>query len=71
MEIESNSRLGRNMFVACETGDTNKLLECLEIAEPDEVVFENEVTALQVAAANGHVRKHFLEEYSFKSIVNN
>ena len=34
MEIESNSRLSRNMFVACETGDTNKLLECLEIAEP-------------------------------------
>ena len=47
------------MFVACETGDTNKLLECLEIAEPDEVVFENEVTPLQVAAANRHVRKHF------------
>ena len=47
------------MFVACEKGDTNKLLECLEIAEPDEVVFENEVTPLQVAAANRHVRKHF------------
>ena len=69
MEIESNSRLSRNMFVACETGDTNKLLECLEIAEPDEVVFENEVTALQVAAANGHVRKHFGKNIAFNQLI--